>query len=165
MKSLLLLRHAKSSWAEPGISDFDRPLNERGKRTAPRVGEILVERGLRPDLVLSSPAKRARKTARKVLEASGLDVPLQLVDALYLAPPPTYSAELQSLSDLVHQVLVVGHNPGLEELLGALTGRPQHMPTAALANVELPIESWSEFRLDGSARLVWFWAPADDETD
>jgi phosphohistidine phosphatase len=163
MKSLLLLRHAKSSWAEPGMPDFDRPLNDRGKRDAPSVGQILLQRGLQPDLVLSSTAKRARKTAQKALNANGLDVEIQLVDEFYLAPPDAYIAKLQTLSDNVQRVLVVGHNPGLEDLLESLTGRQIHMPTAALAQLKLPVDSWSKLQLDVPCQLVWFWTPKDGE--
>src|SRR5688572_17096724 len=155
MKTLLILRHAKSSWAEPGISDFDRPLNDRGKRDAPRVGEVLQERGLKPDLVLSSTAKRARKTAHKAIDASGFECELQLVDSFYLASPSSYISQLQSVSDDKKCVLVVGHNPGLTELLEALTQRREELPTAALAQLELPLESWSELQIDSKARLVW----------
>ena len=160
MKSLILLRHAKSSWAEPGISDHDRPLNDRGKRDAPRVGEVLIERGLSPGLVLSSSAKRARKTAQKLLDASGLDVELRLLDEFYLAAPQVYIRELQALPDDLQQVLVVGHNPGLEELVRALVGRHEHLPTAALVLIELPIQSWSELRLGTVGALDWVWTPS-----
>jgi phosphohistidine phosphatase len=122
-----------------------------------------VERGASPDLVLSSPAKRARKTAKKALHASGLDAELRLVEDFYLAAPQTYASVLQSLPDSFQQVLVVGHNPGLEEWFELLTGKPQHLPTAALALVELPVETWSEFHLGIDGRLVWFWTPASDE--
>ena len=163
MKSLILVRHAKSSWAEAGQADYDRPLNDRGKRDAPRLGEVLFRRGLRPDLMLSSSAKRAQKTAKKMLAASGLEMELRLIDALYLAPPKAYTHELEQLPDHVNQVLVVGHNPGLEELLESLTGRQQHMPTAALALIELPIDSWPEFHVDLPGRLEWFWSPSNED--
>jgi phosphohistidine phosphatase len=163
MKALILLRHAKSSWAEPGLSDYDRPLNDRGKRDAPRVGEVLLERGLSPGLVLSSSAKRARKTAQKVLDASGLKVELRLLDELYLAAPEAYICELQNLPEDIQQVLVVGHNPGLEELLRSLVGRHEHLPTAALVLIELPIAEWSDLRLKTEGKLAWIWTPSHDE--
>ena len=163
MKSLLLLRHAKSSWADPGMPDFDRPLSDRGKRDAPHVGQILLQRGLQPDLILSSSAKRARKTAQKVLDASGLDVELRLVEEFYLARPDAYVAMLRTLSDDTQRVLVVGHNPGLEDLLELLTGRHLHMPTAALAHLRLPIDSWSDLQLDIPSQFVSFWSPKGGE--
>ncbi len=144
------------------MSDHDRPLNTRGKRDAPRVGHALLQRGLQPDLVLSSTAKRARKTARKVVDASGFDVELRWVEEFYLAPPNAYVKKLQTLSDEINQVLVVGHNPGLQDLLESLSGRHEHMATAALAQLELPVGSWSELQLHVPCRLAWFWSPKDD---
>jgi phosphohistidine phosphatase len=160
-KSLLLLRHAKSSWSEPGTPDFDRPLNDRGKRDAPRAGEVLRDRRLPPDLILSSSAKRARKTATKALEASGFDSELELVQEFYLATPDAYLAKLKTLPDEIHRVLVVGHNPGLEELLELLTGQQLHLPTAALAHLKLPIDSWSAMQPDLPCELDWFWTPKE----
>lgn len=163
MKTLFLLRHAKSSWKDDAQSDYDRPLNERGKRDAPSVGRFLRERSLQPDLVLSSSAKRARKTARSVIDASGYDLELKLTDELYLAAPEAYIHELSKLPDEVQSVLLVGHNPGLEELLAQVTGRHRPLPTAALAHIELPIEHWSEFNRHCPARLVSFWRPSDED--
>lgn len=159
MKTLLLLRHAKSSWAEPDESDHDRPLNDRGKRDAPRVGEFLRDEHLKPDVVLSSTAKRARKTARKALKASGFNTELELVEEFYLATPAAYISKLKGLPDRVDCVLVVGHNPGMAELLETLTQQEHDFPTAALAVLELPVGSWSEFELDTPAKLISFWTP------
>lgn len=161
MKTLLLLRHAKSSWADNDLSDHDRPLNERGKHQTPRVGEILRERQLVPDVVLSSTAKRARKTAGKVLEAAGCDTEITLLKELYLAPPAAYVAQLRKLPDACQSVLVVGHNPGLEQLLESFIGEPREMGTACLAQLELPLATWSELELPCRARLVWFGRPEE----
>lgn len=161
MKTLLILRHAKSSWSEGSQDDFDRPLNERGKRDAPRVGQALVEQGLVPDLVLASSAKRARKTAKKVIESIGQPLELRLIDELYLATPATYLSHLRRLEADFPRVLIVGHNPGLEELLSQLTGRYEQLATAALAQVELPIDSWNEISGNGPAKLVSLWRPSD----
>ena len=160
MKTLLLLRHAKSSWAEAGVSDHDRPLNDRGKRDAPQVGRLLRERDLLPDCVLSSTAKRARKTAAKVLAAAELAENFELVPEFYLAPPTVYIEKLRTLPDSCQRVLVVGHNPGMEELLSAFTGEETSMPTAAIAQIEFEIEAWSELQLTSPARLVWFARPS-----
>jgi phosphohistidine phosphatase len=159
MKTLLLLRHAKSSWADESLTDHQRPLNDRGKRDAPRVGELLIEHQLRPQVVLSSSAKRARKTAEKVIRATGLDVELRLADELYLAEPRAYVAQLQILPDDLRCVLIVGHNPGLEELCLELTGRHEQFPTAALAQIELTIDRWADTSLDQSGHLVGLWKP------
>jgi phosphohistidine phosphatase len=163
MKTLLLLRHAKSSWNDESLDDYERPLSDRGNRDAPRVGQLLSERDLRPDVVISSSARRARKTAQKAIRASGLDVEIQLADELYLANPAAYVEQLKQLPDHPACVMMVGHNPGMEELLLGLTGRHEHFPTAALANIQLPIDRWSEVALNQDAHLVWLWKPREEE--
>lgn len=165
MKTLLLLRHAKSSWKDDSQDDFDRPLNERGKYDAPRVGEVLAEHALRPDLVLCSSAKRARKTADKVLEASGYASELRLLDDLYLASPSAYLAHLKKLPNQISCVLLVGHNPGLEELLSEMTGQHRHLPTAALVQIELDIDAWQELAPNRSGRIARFWQPREGDAE
>jgi phosphohistidine phosphatase len=159
MKTLLLLRHAKSSWDAPDQPDHDRPLNDRGKRDAPRVGQLLNETRLRPALVLSSTAKRARKTAAKVLEAGGYALEVQLRRELYLADVGTWVRVLQALPDEANCVLAVGHNPGIEDLVQVLCGGRQTMPTAALAHVELPVDSWSQLTTSTPCELRMLWTP------
>jgi phosphohistidine phosphatase len=161
MKTLLILRHAKSSWKQPDQADHDRPLNERGKSDAPRVGRLLREEDLVPDLIVSSTAKRARKTAAKVAEGSGYGGEIQLSDELYLAPPKTYLGVLRQVADAHSRVMVVGHNPGLEELLTLLTGDESSLPTAALAYITLPIDRWSELNTGTRGHLVNLWTPKE----
>jgi phosphohistidine phosphatase len=163
MKTLLLLRHAKSSWNDESLDDYERPLSERGKRDAPRVGQLLNERQLWPDVVISSSARRARKTAQKAIRASGRDIEMRLADELYLANPAAYIQQLKQLQDQPACVMLVGHNPGMEELLLGLTGHHEHFPTAALANIQLPIDRWSDVALSQDARLEWLWKPRDEE--
>lgn len=146
MKRLLLLRHAKSSWADAGLSDFDRPLNERGLQAAPLVGRFMRKRKLRPDLVLCSPAERARHTASLVREAAGFDAPLRYDERIYEATAARLLEVVSQIEEDAAEVLLVGHNPGLEELLARLTGEPRHMPTAALARVLLDTEKWGKVR-------------------
>jgi phosphohistidine phosphatase len=161
MKTLLLLRHAKSSWDEPGLDDHDRPLNKRGRKAAPRMGQLLRDEGLVPDAVLSSSALRARDTAGAVCEAIGNEGGVDERHDLYLAAPGTYLRAVRELPDEAERALVVGHNPGLEDLLEALCGRSHRMPTAALAVLELPVKHWSELELDGHARCLRVWRPKD----
>ena len=158
MKTLLLLRHAKSNWSQEDQADHDRSLNARGKRDAPRIGRLLKTQGLIPDLVLSSTAKRARKTTRKVLDGGELDRPVEELRAFYLAAPATYIEVLQQQDDSLNCILVVGHNPGIEELSHELTGQSKSFPTGTLAHVELDIEQWGELSLDtsGSLRNIWY---------
>jgi phosphohistidine phosphatase len=161
MKTVLLMRHAKSSWDEPGVPDHDRPLNSRGKRDAPRVGRLLKEQGLRLDQIVSSTAKRARKTAQKVAEACEFAGEIALTDQLYLAAPQAYVHYLQGLTDDCQTVLVVGHNPGLEGLLDLLTGRYEPLPTAALAHVAFDIDSWHELSPQRPGSLLNLWRPKE----
>lgn len=165
MKMLLILRHAKSSWKFSGVSDHDRPLKKRGMRDAPRMGWLLREEDLLPDLILSSTATRARKTAELVAEKSGYEGELEYRSDFYGAGPEDYINALCSLTNEYTRVMVVGHNPGLEELLELLTGEAERLPTAALAQVALPIHTWRELSdieessLDG--KLVNLWRPRD----
>jgi phosphohistidine phosphatase len=161
MKTLLILRHAKSSWSNANLGDHDRPLNERGKRDAPRVGRLLRREGLVPDLILCSSAERALATAEAVALESGYEQEIQVTRALYHGGPEHYLAALRQLPDVCSRVMVVGHNPGLEELLESLTGNGESMPTGALAQVELPIARWSAVVGHTAGRLVDFWVPRD----
>ena len=163
MKTLLILRHAKSSWKHPGGADHERPLNKRGKRDAPGIGRIIQEQRLTPDLILCSTAKRAKMTAHAVAEACGYDHGLELTRDFYLAAAAEYVRVLREVLDSNETVMVVGHNPGVEDLLEALTGADEGLPTAALARVSLPIEHWRELALDGSAELVVLWRPRELE--
>ena len=165
MKTLLILRHAKSSWNYPELSDYDRPLNRRGKRDAPRMGKHLQEQGLSPDRILTSSAKRARKTARKVAKACGYTGKVKKLDALYESVPGIYYETLQAVPEKYARVMVVGHNPTMEQLLGSLTGRIRRMPTAALAHIELPIQHWEALDLNTVGTLVNLWTPKTLFTD
>jgi len=163
MKTLLILRHAKSDWDEPGVADHDRTLSGRGKRDAPRAGQHLRTAQMVPDLILCSSAKRARRTAKMVAEASGYEGEVALKDELYLAGAETYIEVLQKVPDACKSVMVVGHNPGLEELLVALTGEAEHLPTAALARVALPIAHWRDISEEVDGKLVDIWRPKEGE--
>jgi len=162
MKTLLILRHAKSAWDESGVPDHDRPLNKRGKRDAPRMGRVLRDEDLVPDLILSSTAKRARRTAQLAAEACGYEGEIEVDEGLYLAGPEDYLEALHGVPDQMERVMLVGHNPGLEELLEALTGEAQALPTAALAEIELSIEHWQQVEA-AEGRLVGLWLPREQE--
>ena len=160
MKTLLILRHAKSSWKHPDLDDIDRPLNKRGRQDAPRIGALLRELGLLPDLILSSPARRAHDTAQIVADHCGYGRDeIRFKSQLYLADTPAYIDVLSQLPPDAQTVLVVGHNPDLEILLEDLTGEHHPMPTAALAQIELPISSWAEFDPECEGKLVHLWQP------
>jgi phosphohistidine phosphatase len=162
MKTLLILRHAKSSWSNANISDHERPLNERGKRDAPRVGRRLRQEGPAPDLIVSSSARRALLTAEAVARAAAYDDEIAVTRSLYHAGVEECIELLQGLPDTVNVVMIVGHNPGLEDLLFALSGKQEFMPTAALAHVELSIESWLQLSEETDGRLLALWRPREE---
>lgn len=159
MKTLLIMRHAKSSWKHPNLFDYDRPLNGRGKKDAPRMGKHLRHEGLVPDRILTSSAKRARRTANKVAKASRYTGKVKKLDALYDSVSGVYFEILQALPDKYQRVMVVGHNPTMEQLVHHLTGHIRRMPTAAIAQIELPIENWEAFDLSTEGTLVNLWTP------
>jgi phosphohistidine phosphatase len=140
MKKLLLLRHAKSSWDDASLPDFDRPLNERGQRAAPLVGEFMRERKFHPDLIVCSPAKRTRETIALVLEAAAVEPPIRYDERIYEASVGHLLEIISQLEDDKTEVMLVGHNPGFENLLERLTGKTERMPTAALARIALNAE-------------------------
>lgn len=154
MKRILILRHAKSSWTDPNLSDFERPLNERGLRTAPFMGKLIVERGLSPAAIISSPAKRARQTAELVVNEIGVETNLSFDDRIYEASPNALRIVVsETISDLT-SVMIVGHNPGIEGFIRHLTGKIESMPTAALAVIDLNIESWKEINHDTGSLIT-----------
>ena len=159
MKTLLILRHAKSSWKDPSLADHDRPLNKRGKRDAPRMGKLLQEQDLVPERIISSTAKRARNTAKAVAKACHCEDKVELTPEFYHAGPGAYLAVLQDVPDNEQRVIVVGHNPGMEALVTHLTGRMETMPTAALAHIELPIEKWTDLDYEVQGELLHLWRP------
>jgi phosphohistidine phosphatase len=161
MKLLSILRHAKSSWRDSSLDDHDRPLNKRGLRDAPRMGELIREKGLAPDAILSSTALRARDTALTVAAATGFPDEVRFTRSLYGAGPDAYLEALSALPDDLEHALVVGHNPGLEELVARVVGAPHTMPTASLAVVELPIESWRELDSLQQGKLRALWRPRE----
>ena len=163
MKTLLIMRHAKSSWKDGSLPDVQRPLNKRGLRDAPRMGRLLREQNLVPQAVLSSTAERARQTVAAVAESAGFEAQVQYVDSLYGAAPADYLAVLRGLPDETQVALVVGHNPGAQELVADLTGQDEHLSTAAIAHVELSIEHWSELTMDSEGHLAALWRPKEQD--
>lgn len=161
MKTLLLMRHAKSSWKDTELPDHERPLTKRGKRNAARIGRLLREADQVPHLILTSPARRAVDTADSVADQSRYKGEVKVCDELYLAAPDAIIQVLQSLDGPYERVLVVGHNPGLEELLEKLTGKAEALPTAAVAQVALPVQAWLELTLETGGQLVSLWRPKD----
>jgi phosphohistidine phosphatase len=164
-RELLLLRHAKSDWDANSPSDFERPLAKRGNRDAPHVGEWLYREGLVPDVVVSSPAERARQTAVKVCNSMDFKKKKILWDEdVYAADLPALLGVLARCPAKAETVLLVGHNPGLEELLRFLAGDELEvppdgklLPTATLARLEMP-NDWAALDA-GCAQLVGICRP------
>ena len=155
MKTLYLLRHAKSSWKEADVADFDRPLNERGRRAAPFMGRLLQTRGSSLEQIISSPARRARKTAELFKEAGEFRAEIAFDDRIYEASPTSLLYVVGGTDDTVNSLMLVGHNPGMEGLIQVLTGQSEAMPTAALAVIEIDVDSWTDIAAGlGSLRAI-----------
>ena len=158
MKTLLLLRHAKSDWDDSSLRDFDRPLADRGKRDAPRMGRALKDRGPVPDLIVSSPAARAKATAEAAIKSGGFAASLQFDQGIYDASTSDLVRIVRHLPDESSTVLMVGHNPGFEELVYRLSGSHERMTPAALAAIEFAVERWEDVE-EGQGKLLWFLTP------
>jgi phosphohistidine phosphatase len=168
VKQLYLLRHAKSSWDDPALADHERPLAPRGRRAAARIAEHLRGEGIRPALILCSSSRRTRQTLEPVAAALP-DVPTQVEADLYGAGEESLLARLRQLPDTADSVLLIGHNPGLQDLAVALAGAGDaetlarlraKMPTAALATLAAPVARWRDLR-PGGAELVAFVVPRE----
>lgn len=165
MRRLMLLRHAKSDWP-PGMADLDRPLNDRGRAAAPLMGRYLAEEGLLPDLALVSPARRTAETFDLVAPSLG-DVASRTEPRIYEAPAERLLEVVRETSDDVRALLLVGHNPGSEDLARRLVGHgdryafarmSEKYPTAGLAVIDFAVERWSEVAPRGG-RLDRFVTP------
>lgn len=167
MKLLYLLRHAKSSWDDPGVEDRNRPLAPRGRRAAQRIAEHLRGGGVAPALVLCSSSLRARQTLAAVVPELESDAELRIEGALYSAGADELLARLRAVPESVPSVLLIGHNPGLQELAlslacggGALERLRERFPTAALATLAIPTAGWPELRT-GDAELEGYVVPRE----
>jgi phosphohistidine phosphatase len=160
MKTLLILRHAKAENATPGLPDLDRALNDRGKGEALAVGGFMRKQNLKIDLVLSSPAQRARETAQLVLDTAGLQIDVRFYPQIYEASPQLLLALLSEAEEATSSLMLVGHNPGLEDLIRTLTGREAHMSPATLAKIDFEVAHWSEVK-ENTGTLAWLVNPAE----
>jgi phosphohistidine phosphatase len=166
MKRLYLLRHAKSSWDDPTLADQDRPLAPRGRKAAKVMARHLRRNGISPELVLCSPSRRTRQTLKRIAPHLGKNAKVQIEPELYAASAATLLGKLQEVPDEVDSVMLIGHNPGIQDLALSLarTGSENakvrsKFPTAALATLELNA-TWRELG-PGSAELVSFAKPKD----
>lgn len=149
MKTLILVRHAKSSWDQVGLADFDRPLNERGKKDAPQMARRLKEKGIKLDHLISSPAKRAKKTASYFAEEFDFKKDdVKLLDELYGATQPAFLKVVSEINDKNSSVALFSHNPGITEFASSLTNvRVDDMPTCAIFALQVETESWKDFSM------------------
>jgi phosphohistidine phosphatase len=169
MKRLTVLRHAKSSWKDRELDDFDRPLNGRGRRAARRMGQEISERGMHFDFVLASPAARVRETIDGICEHHRLNAPMHFEPRIYMARVAELIELIHAIPDQAQSALLVGHNTSAERLVAKLATDDERglrrrveekFPTAALATIELPIESWSKIEPE-CGRLVELIYPSD----
>ena len=161
MKTIILVRHAKSSWKNPRLDDFERPLNKRGKRDAPLMGEKLKERRILPDLILSSPAKRARKTADLIAKAIGYPRKnIQFVDKMYHCGASVLLDLVKKLDDKNTSVMLFGHNPDFMDFAGMLLkpGPVQNIPTTGVYCIRFPVNTWKKVQ-KGKGESVFFDYP------
>ncbi|MEP6945440.1 MAG: histidine phosphatase family protein [Acidobacteriota bacterium] len=160
MKTLYLLRHAKSGWPDSSVGDFERPLSARGEKTAPFVGALMKENGLLPQTIISSPAKRARETAELVAETLEFADDIIFDQRVYEASPMRLIAIVSEIGNELDSAMIVGHNPGMEGIIWYLTGKMEPMPTAALAQIQLPVDRWNEIT-EGCGTLTEILRPKD----
>jgi len=167
MLTLSLLRHAKSSWVDPAQKDFDRPLAERGREAAPRVGAYMAKEGLEPDVILCSPAVRARQTLDLVLPQLAAQPTVEYEDLFYLAAPSVLLARVRRIAAKVEHILIIGHDPGMQGLAVDLAakGDPELLqavaskfPTAGLAVITFKTNDWSKVA-PGKGHLIQFMTP------
>ena len=159
MKTLTILRHAKSSWSDTSLSDAKRPLNRRGKHDAPMMGERMRAHGIRPSLIVSSPATRAWSTAKIIAEA--INYPrefLQKEKSLYLAPLGAILDVVMAQDSGFNNLMIVGHNPGLTDFVDFLVpGLTNNLPTAGVVSVEIEQDDWSLYERPAAKLLVHDW--------
>ena len=156
MKTLYILRHAKASWDDSSLLDFERPLNDRGREAAELIGKRLAAEELVDALLLCSPALRTRETAEIVFQ--DLRVDERFDERIYEASLRDLTQVISEIPDDKQVAVLIGHNPGLEELLAFLTGEQRRMPTCALVKIKFEFASWKEVKAGGGS-LEWFTTP------
>ena len=157
MKTLLIIRHAKSSWSNATITDFDRPLNERGKHDAPAMAKKIKSRNIEIDTFISSPAKRAKKTAIFFMDEFKIDKKyLILAPSLYEAGVAAFYETIASLKDSASTAALFAHNPGVTDFVNSLNCYPVHeMPTCGVFALQIKIKKWMEFKEAGKEFLFF----------
>jgi phosphohistidine phosphatase len=159
MKTLTIVRHAKSSWKDTTLRDRERPLNKRGKHDAPEMGRRIDEYGIRPSLIVSSPAKRAWTTAKTVAKAIGYPREfLQKEEGLYLASVERILDVLVAQDERFNSIMLVGHNPGFTDFANFLVpGLTNNLPTTGVVSVEIDQDDWNLYERPAAKLLVYDW--------
>jgi phosphohistidine phosphatase len=159
MKSLFLIRHAKSSWSDSSLHDHDRPLNERGKRDGPRMAKWIHSQGAQPDAIVSSTAKRARKTAQYFAKAFGVDKgDIERRSAIYEASTRALLQVIQELDDEWETVFLFGHNPGFTDLANLFPGDYiDNVPTCGIVRLEADVDSWKDFGPQSAEQRAFYY--------
>ena len=164
MKTLSILRHAKSSWKDLGVPDHQRPLNKRGRHDAPLIGKLLRDQNITPDIIISSTAIRAETTAKLVAKACKYKGEIIFDKSVYNTEPIDILNLLSRCSDRYYSILLVGHNPTVEEIIELLTGSTEIiMSTCALAYLAITIDKWTDINKKqvAKAKLVRLWSPKE----
>jgi phosphohistidine phosphatase len=160
VKTLYLIRHAKSSWKEPDLSDEDRPLNKRGKKDAPFMGKLLRERDEVPDLMISSTAKRALSTAKRFTKAMNLK-PKEIIrdKRLYMGGTDEFREVMSEVKDKHSSIMMFGHNPGLTDFVNRISeANIDNVPTSGTVRIDFDVKSWRD-AANGRGKFVWFEYP------
>ncbi|ADN08708.1 SixA phosphatase family protein [Sulfurimonas autotrophica] len=158
MKTLYIIRHAKSSWKDLNLDDFERPLNKRGKNDAPQMSKRLKQQGIYPDIILSSPAKRAKQTAKAIAKEISYDEKIRYIEDIYEASPNTLENILHSLDDKYETVFLIGHNPGLNMLVEKYVDFEENIPTGGVVSIKFDTKEWKNISRK-YAELLWFDYP------
>lgn len=161
MKTLLIMRHAKSSWADPSLSDHQRPLNRRGREAAPRMGRLLKAHSLIPEHVICSTSVRTRQTYELVRQEWTAAINSDFLDELYHCPAERIPEIFRQIPSNTDRLLMIGHNPGIADFLAHQVGYQAKFPTAALAWLTVEIPSWDHFSSESPITMQKIWRPRD----
>ena len=160
MKNLYLTRHAKSSWGNPGLADIDRPLNSRGKKAAPSMGKLIMDKGEKPELLISSPANRAFSTAKVFASAMGLhETDVLIKDTIYGAGVHQLLNLVQDVDDLYNSIMLFGHNPTFTSFCNMLSGENiLNIVTCGVVRIDFEFSSWKNIDFN-SGRMIYYEYP------
>lgn len=166
-RTLVLIRHAKSSWANPLQSDFERPLNDRGKKDAPEMGARLKKLGIIPDLIVSSSAKRTKQTAKRIAEEIGYkEDDIRWEEKLYHCIPSVLEEVIYETSDRIKTIFIVAHNPGITDFVNQLSPEfnIENMPTCGIVGAHIETREWNNFAISDKKVFLYEYPGKNDHT-